>query len=249
MIRRLLLALALLWPAAALAEDLAVGLTEDVIHITSSFTGAEIVLYGAIEAPDTYEDADERDIVVVVRGPEAPSLVRKRGRVYGVWLNTDEALFGRVPGYYHLASTKPLDRIAAPAVMERQGLGLANLTLDGPRRDDANEFEKALIRNKVAAGLFKEDPSGIDMNGPTLFQTRIRLPSNVPVGQYTAEAYLFRDGQVISAYSAPLYIDKSGIERTLFNFAHRQPAIYGIAAIIIAFMLGMAAAFVFRDRD
>lgn len=247
--RRLLLALFLAWPAVAAAEDLAVGLTEDVIHITSSFTGAEIVLYGAVEAQDTFVDADERDIVVVVRGPESPATVRKRGRVYGVWLNVDQAIFARVPGFYYLASTKPLDRIAAPAVLERSGLGLANLTLDPPRRPDAGDFQKALIRNKAAAGLFREVPGGVEMNGPTLFQARVRLPSNVPIGQYTAEAYLFRDGQVISAYSAPLYIDKSGIERTLFNFAHGQAAIYGIAAIVIAVLMGVAAAFVFRERD
>lgn len=248
MILRLLALLCLAWPLSAAAEDLAVGLTEDAIQITSSFTGAEIVLYGAVEAPDAYSGAADRDIVVVVRGPEAPATVRKRGLVYGLWLNTDQATFARVPGFYYLAATKPLDRIAAPAVLERAGLGLDNLTLDPPDRADIGEFEKALIRNKAAAGLFRELPNGVEMNGATLFQARIRLPSNVPIGQYTAEAYLFRNGQVMSAYSAPLYIDKSGIERTLFNFARNDAAIYGIAAILSAVLMGLGAAFVFRER-
>ena len=54
---------------------------------------------------------------------------------------------------------------------------------------------------------------------------------------------------LISAYSAPLYIDKSGIERTLFNFAHSQSAIYGIGAIVAAVLMGVAAAFIFRERE
>ena len=52
--KRFLVFLALLFSAGlARGEDqLVVGLTEDVIHITSSFTGAEFVVYGTIEAPE-----------------------------------------------------------------------------------------------------------------------------------------------------------------------------------------------------
>jgi uncharacterized protein (TIGR02186 family) len=248
--RRALLAIGLiagLLPARA--EDLAVGLTEDIIRITSSFTGAEIVMYGAIEADDPYEDADERDIIVVVRGAEAAATVRKSARVAGIWLNADEAVLRRVPNFYFLASTKDLARIAAPAVLARNGLGLDNLPLELPKRADAAEFRKALIRNKQAQGMFSENPRGVTMTGATLFQTRIRLPANVPTGQYTAEAYLFRDGQIVSAYSAPLEVDKSGVERTLSNFARRNALFYGLATILMAVAIGLGAAYAFRERE
>lgn len=233
----------------ARAEELAVGLTEDIIRITSSFTGAEIVMYGAIEAQDTFVDADKRDIIVVVRGVEGRATIRERARVAGIWVNADEVTFSRVPNFYYLASTAPLDEIAAPAVLVRNGLGLANLPIEGPNRPDVAEFEKALIRNKLASGLYGERIGAVQMDGPTLFQTRIRLPSNIPIGQYTAEAYLFRDGQAVAAYSATLEVDKSGIERTLFNLAHRNSALYGVAAILAAVLMGFIAALVFRERD
>ena len=248
--RALLAALALLaLGAAARAEDLAAALTEDIIRITSSFTGADIVMYGAIEAADAYVGAEERDIVIVVRGAEGRAVVRRRERVAGVWVNADEASFGRVPSFYFVASTAPLDRIAAPAVLARMGLGYDNLAIEKPARIDVADFQKALVRNKAARGLYAEDIGGVTMNGPTLFQTRIHLPANIPTGQYTAEAYLFRDGQIISAYSTALEVDKAGVERAIHGFAMRQSALYGAAAILVAVLMGLGAAFVFRERD
>jgi uncharacterized protein (TIGR02186 family) len=235
--------------ARAEEESVTASLTQDVIHITSSFSGAEIVMYGAIESQDAFIGADERDIVVVVRGAEVQATVRKRERMAGLWLNADEAVFSRVPSFYYLASTAPLERIAAPAVLERNNLGLDNLPLVGPKRPDAEDFEKALIRNKMADALFVQDIGGVTMNGPALFQARIKLPASIPIGQYTAEAYLFRNGQSIGAYSATLEVDKTGLERTLFNFANRHAALYGIFAIVIAITMGLGAAFVFRERD
>ncbi len=235
--------------AVARAEDLAVGLTEDIIRITSSFTGAEIVMYGAIEAEDVYKDAEDRDIIVVVRGTEAPATVRKSARVAGVWVASDEAVIRRVPSFYFLASTKDPARIAAPAVLARNGLGLDNLPLELPSRADAVDFRKALIRNKIADGLFSEETSGVTMTGATLFQARVRLPANVPTGQYTAEAYLFRDGQIVSAYTAILEVDKSGVERTLANFARRSSIVYGAFTVLAAVMMGLGAAYAFRERD
>jgi len=255
-VKRILLLCALLLGAPAAAQDdgkteeaLVVALTQDVVHITSNFTGAEFVVYGTIEAPDTFVGAAERDIVIVVRGPASETTVRKRGRVSGIWLNTDSATFDGVPGFYFLASTSPLDGIAAPAVLKRKGIGLANQDWSGTKRRDIGEFQKALIRSRTAAKLFVEEEGAVQMNGASLFQTRIVMPANVPVGDYKVEAYLFRNGQEISAYSATLVIDKLGIERALYNFATRSSLFYAMAAIVIAVLMGLGAAFVYRERD
>jgi len=44
-------------------------------------------------------------------------------------------------------------------------------------------------------------------------------------------------------------IDKLGIERTLYNFATRSSLFYAMAAILVAVLMGLGAAFVFRERD
>jgi uncharacterized protein (TIGR02186 family) len=245
----LLLALAFALPPAAAEEQLVVGLTEDAIHITSNFDGAEFVVYGTVETPDAFKGASERDIVIVVRGPNRTETVRKRERVAGVWVNADAVTFTDVPSFYVVASTAPLDRVTAPAVLKRKNIGLAYMTWGGSEAKDAAEFRKAVIRNRTAAGLYVEDSGAVQMNGPSLFQTRIVLPANVPVGAYTVDAYLFRNGQELSAYSAPLVIEKLGIERTLFEFAHFYGPLYGIATILLGMMIGLGGAFVFRERD
>ena len=109
--KKALLALLLLLSLPAHAEDLVSGISQDIIQITSNYTGTQIVVFGAIERA---QNAQGRDIVVVVRGPDQPMTVRRRDRVAGVWVNRDAAHFEGLPGYYFMASTQPIDKIATP---------------------------------------------------------------------------------------------------------------------------------------
>jgi hypothetical protein len=68
----------------------------------------------------------------------------------------------------------------------------------------------------------------------------------VPRGQYNVQVYLFRDGNVVSAQSTPLYVDQTGLERRLFNFAHQEPLTYGISTVLMAASLGWLSSMVFR---
>ena len=62
----------------------AAALTDARVDVDSGFRGASIVLYGAVFNPsDT-----PADVVVVVRGPDAPVRLVKKTRSMGVWLNS-----------------------------------------------------------------------------------------------------------------------------------------------------------------
>jgi uncharacterized protein (TIGR02186 family) len=235
-------------PGPAPEEDIVAGLSSDLISITSSFTGADLVIFGAIESPDAFEGAKDRDLVIVVRGPKVNVTVRRKDRVAGVWVNADSATITGAPGYYKVVSTRALDVIARPEILSRRQIGIANLGFPRPARADAQSFVDALVRQKTRERLYGEDPAGIAVTGAALFQARISMPANVPVGNYTVEAYLFRNGQDVTSYSLPLTVDKAGIERRLFTFAHDYAAWYGAAAILIALLLGALSAFVFRER-
>ncbi|MFQ5959070.1 MAG: TIGR02186 family protein, partial [Alphaproteobacteria bacterium] len=63
---------------------------------------------------------------------------------------------------------------------------------------------------------------------------------------YSAEIFLIRDGEVISAETTPLFIDKTGFQAEINYAARTQPALYGLAAIAIALAAGWGAAAVFR---
>lgn len=229
---------------AARAEDLVSGVSQDIIEITSNYTGTDIVVFGAIERA---ERAQGRNIVVVVRGPDTPMTVRRRDRLAGIWVNRDSAKFEGMPGYYYLASTEPVQRVAPPQTLARYGVGVNYLAPSAiGSHHDPRPFREAALRQMTQRGLYREAPGTIDFLSATLFRTRVPVPASVARGQYNVEVYLFRDGEVVSAQSTPLFIDQTGIERRLFNMAHNAPLFYGLACVFMAMLLGWISSVLFR---
>lgn len=244
--RALATLLVVMLAAPARGDDLLAGLSEDFISITSSFTGADITLFGAIDAREPV--AAERDIVVVLRGPDTGVTVRRKEPFAGIWLNSRSIEFLRLPSYYFVATTRPLKDIAGSAVLSRYQIGLANLRFESPQgaAPALDPFRLAVIRANERENLYREEIGAVGLVSGVLFQVRIPMPAEVPTGNYRAEAYLFRDGNVISAYSAPLYIDKSGVERWLYDMAQQLPWVYGLVAVLLSIVVGWVASFIFR---
>jgi uncharacterized protein (TIGR02186 family) len=225
------------------AEDLVSGLSQDTIQITSNYTGTDIVVFGDIERPQSLTGYD---VVVVVRGPDTDVTVRKRDRIAGIWVNRDAATLSGMPSYYFLASTRPLSKIAPTATLERYELGLQSLEPETVASHHPVEpFRQALLRHLESDALYTEN-MGVEFLSNTLFRARVPVPAVVTRGQYNVDVYLFRDGDVVSAQSTPLFIDQTGLERRLFNFAHDSPFRYGIFTVLIALFLGWLSTVIFR---
>jgi len=249
--KRAILALCLcLASGATRAEDLVAGLSQDVIQITSNYTGTDIVVFGAIERTDG-SDPGKRDVVVVVRGPDVDMQVRRKVRIAGIWINRDAIGLGAMPAYYFIASTRPLAQIASPDTLQSYRLGLENIQ---PRSETtrkpakAEPFRQAAIRDRAHAKLYAQSNQGVEFLSPTLFRVRVPVPANVAPGQYTAEVYLFRGGAMTSAQYAPLTVDQSGLERGLYSYAHESPLAYGVATVLMAAFLGWVTSVMFRRR-
>lgn len=232
--------------APATAAPLVADLSDHQIAIRSTFTGADILLFGSVNAPEEIK----ADVVVVVRGPERAVTVRKKSQIGPIWANTSSIRFDRTPGFYWVASTEPLGTIAPPTLLDRQQIGLNHLSLpvhsEETNTDNVPGFRSALIRNRMAEGLYGEEPDAIRFVGPGLFRTTIRLPANVPVGTYRVQAFLLIDGKIEGAHFSPLFIDKSGIEREIYTLATHQPFLYGALAVAIAVLAGWGAGAIFR---
>ena len=240
---RALVALGVLLTAGpAAAQPLVADLSSHLIAMTTGFSGAELLLFGAVE--------DEGDVVVVVRGPKEDILVRRKERVGGIWVNRVSLKFSGAPSYYALATNRPLDEIAPRTVRMRNEIGLSGVRLRPTDTSiDArttNEFHRALIRNKQAAGLYKEEIGKIQFLGKRLFRTTITFPSTTPTGTYFVTVYLVRNGDVVSAQSTPLNVSKTGLEARIFQAAHQHAALYGVFAILMALFFGWLAGAVFR---
>ena len=237
--------------SAASAEDLVSGLSQDQIQITSNYAGTDIVVFGAIESADTSETEASRDVVVVVRGPDADFAVRRKVWVAGIWINRDKITLYGMPAYYYVASKRPLSKIASPDTLAQYQIGVANLRPKGEStrsRRKGEPFRLAAIRLREQQKLYAEAPAGVEFLGYSLFRVRVPVPASVATGEYSVQVYLFRDGNVVSAQTTPLFVDQIGLERRLFRFAHGRPFGYGLATVAMAMLLGWGSSFLFRRQ-
>jgi uncharacterized protein (TIGR02186 family) len=79
-----------------------------------------------------------------------------------------------------------------------------------------------------------------------LYRARIDIPARVPVGNYTAETFLIKDGRVIAGAVRDIRIEKLGFERFIATAAQRWSLAYGLVAVGLSLFLGWAASAVFR---
>jgi len=115
----------------------------------------------------------------------------------------------------------------------------------GPSLEGSERFTNALIRIRAGQQLYQTLPEAVWVNDDTLFRTLITLPANLTEGDYRAEIYLTRDGQIVDLYSATIPVKKVGLERWLYNLAHENALLYGLMSLSIAIAAGWLASAVF----
>lgn len=245
---------------AALVAPLLIGATEPVlvpdvsqrdIQIRYSFTGAELLLFGAILYPGGRVPDDPADIAVVVKGPLEPILVREKQKVAGIWMNVESERFRSAPSFYAVASSRPLPELVDDRMAAIYELGLDYLQLSpgaGGTAETRRRFESGLIDLKKRAQLYYEDPKGVEISEGVLYRARIPIPARVPVGKFTAETFLIQDGRVVAGAVRDINIEKLGFERFVADSAERHSWLYGLAAVALALLLGWGASAVFRRR-
>ena len=237
--------LALLLPMAAVAQPrLVTDMSQSRIDISYRFAGAELLIFGAIQYPGGRAPADPPGIAVVLRGPADPLTVREKARIAGIWVNTRSTRFESTPGYYAVATTRPVDDLLDERNAAIYEIGLRNLQLSPTTAADAemtSRFERGLISLRQREGLFVEQPYGVQVTDKVLYRARLPIPSAVPVGNYQVEIYLIGDGEVRARSTAPVIIDKTGFERAIYVFAHEHSILYGLSAVALALSMGAIA--------
>lgn len=232
----------LLLPAttyAAPERRLVTDVSRGLIELGYNFDGADLLIYGAI-AP-SLDPAKNAAVVVVVQGPPEPVLIRRKRRQAGIWLNAESLSLPAAPGFYALASSAPLTQVAPPALRDSLELGPDRLALDLPPGASGADWRNGFIRNMARMGLYRQRAGAVRIMDGALFRADIRLPANVPVGDFTARALLFEDGRLTAARSLPVRVDKIGFERRIYNLAHDRPLVYGLLAALIALAAGWGA--------
>ena len=247
-------------PTVPTGAAISAALTDTNVRVSSDFSGARIILYGAVFDPS----ARPSDVVVLVRGPEQPVRITRRRKVAGLWLNSRPVVFRGAPGFYRAASNRPLADIATFGTLRRLGAGMDHLPISAPGeqrtetrygvRDvvvsrlgaDYYVWRRAVVRLKQKAGLYDEDEHGVRFVDHNLFRAEISLPAGAPTGVYQAEIMLFKGGSPVAVRSRTLTVEKVGLERALYVWAHVRPWSYGLASMAFALAAGWAASAAFR---
>ena len=243
--------------AARRGERLVASLSNHRVMITSNFTGAELVLFGAVEQDARRGRArGGYDIVVTVTGPRETMVTFRKERVLGIWVNADSRTFENAPSYLAVLSNRPIDAITNTETLRRLQIGLDDTFRCRSAPASTSPTPRATIRSALAFlrlksdhGLYREEPNGVTFLTPALFRAAIPLPAEVPVGTYEVDVKLFADGAHDRARAdSRSRSSRSGFEQIVANAARDHGLLYGLATAMMALLTGWFARVVFR-RD
>ena len=237
----------ILWAATTQAEQSTISLTnpmvadisQHVVEIRSDFNGTQLLIFGARNVPG--------DLVIAVRGPNINATLRRKDKIAGMWMHVDQRKYDHLPTYYALASTKPLNRIAPPALLKSLGLGERRI-IEASNATPDEKFDKALGEVMTKKRWWQVPFTRITYFGESLFKARLELPDTLPSGDYTAEVYLFARGKLVGFQTIPLRSYKTGFDANIANASKNRGLAYGLVAVIMALFGGWLGHRLFHRR-
>lgn len=232
-------------------ETIEIGTSTNEIAIASDFAGADLTIFGTLTNTDGFlQQIGQYDIIVTLEGPKVDTTVRRKEKVFGIWINTQQMTFSDVPQSYSMTSTKVIKDITTQQVLNSLNVGIDHIRLFAANYigDIAalDSFREAFRRQMLDSGLYQSNPGGVRFVSPSLFKATLRLPANVPNGVHTVHAYLFKSGVFLMETKLPLRVVKTGLEQSLTDAAYNRAPLYGAFVVFLALLIGWAASVVFR---
>ncbi|MEM7212157.1 MAG: TIGR02186 family protein [Pseudomonadota bacterium] len=235
--------------AAPQADDRVVaGLSQHNVSLTTSFTGSQLFVYGAIDAD---RSGSSLDVIVAITGPDERVQVRKKERQFGIWINGQAVEIDEAPSFYAVATTGPFREVLSWTEDERHRIGLDSVIrlIDAPdwlNVSDREAYRSAIARIREEQGLYSVQEGTVKVIDETLFETRIKLPANLVEGDYQARIFLTQSGEVLDVFEDKVEVRRAGIGRWIYSSAQDWPALYGIVSILVALAAGWLASAFFR---
>jgi uncharacterized protein (TIGR02186 family) len=243
-VRALLAILCLLLLGGARDPILVPEVSQHEVQVRQGFRGTELLLFGAILTPDGTRAGQDYDIVVVLKGPTRSIILREKQRIAGIWVNAESTEFRSAPTFFAVASSRPIGRIVDDKTAAIYELGLPWLQLSPICAYNPKEqarFSAGLVDLMQREQLYKDDPKGVKISEQVLYQARIKLPSSVQTGTYTAETFAITKGRVVASAIARVEVKKLGFERAVAQFAEYNGFFYGLLAVVLSVAMGFMA--------
>lgn len=214
------------------------------IRLRQGFTGADLLLFGAILDPAGVRAGRDYDIVVVLKGPTQAIVVREKQKVAGVWVNAESTGFRSAPSFYAAATSRPIREIVDEKTAAIYELGLPWLQLSPIGSFDVEEqarFSRGLVDLMARNRLYQQDEGGVKISEQVLYQARISLPSQVATGVYTAETFAISKGRVLTSATSKIEVRKIGFEGAIATYADQHSFLYGLLVVVVSVLMGWLA--------
>lgn len=216
----------------------------DEVFIDSFYHGAKLKITGKSDIND--------EIIIKISSPPTESSLKFMGKAAGLfWMKIGDMEFKPVSNVYMLYTTGAIDKIASPEERIRSLVGYdaikAQLDITsskGPVDKDRwfNEFIKFKEKDKVY-GIYE---GTIVKDGKGGFSATVDWPYQASPGEYKVIVFAIRDGRAYAEASQKLVVRTSGMITLLSDLAFKNPAIYGVVAIVIAMLAGLGVGIVFK---
>jgi uncharacterized protein (TIGR02186 family) len=170
--------------------------------------------------------------------------LREKQKVAGVWINAASTGFRSAPGFFAVASSRPVREIVDDKTAAIYELGLPWLQLSPIGAIEPKEqtrFAAGLVDLMARKGLYQQAEGAVKVSEQVLYQARIALPSSVQTGTYTAETFAISRGRVVASATSEVEVRKLGFELAIADFAERYSFLYGLAAVAVSVLMGWAA--------
>ena len=211
------------------------------INIDHSFKGMNILVYGARNGVG--------NIIIIVRGPENNYILRKKGKLAGIWTNMEEVDLKGFDNFYSVAAATDIENLDDNNLFKSLEVGKSNLQIvvesDELSEQEKKQFQKASLKLMKEKGLYSSQTTEINFWGETLFRAFIRFPENINRGVYNIDVYLFNDGFLSSFQSLPIIVEKVGFEAFIHDLAHSNSLIYGLLCVLVAIAFGWGVGAIF----
>ena len=263
-----LLLAAALWSncadAAALREPIVVEPPQ--VEIGLFYSGATVEVRA--ELPAGYQ------AVVRLTGDPQRLELKKLGKKAGIlWMPVGDIAFENIPVIYQVLSSAPLRELGSPALLAQWSLSYDSLI---PADSPGAAMREELVRLKEHEGMYAIREGGlvrqvadVTPTGPQaaglraaggapaagepraleLLRGSFRLPARVPPGNYSVDLIGFDQQRVIHLGHATLHLDRVGTVRALRRLAMDHGLFYGIAASLIAIVVGLLTGLLFRPKS
>ena len=216
------------------------------IELTTRFDGSKILVFGALA-----ETKNNPSLVIELVGPKQDMTIRKKSKIWGIWVKKDYAKFERVPSFYQINSTN-LNSDKRGDISNRKlekyfFSKLKSNEANTQKKLDKKKYFDELLRLKKNINNIRFFEGEISVLQKKLFFSTIELPQKIFPGEYKVIISLLDENyEVIKSSDELVKVSKTGIQKFLsFNSANNS-TFYGIFSVMLALFLGFSAAQIFR---